>query len=80
MNLHKQQKRPSGRYLRAKCWQDLNQVTNGLSVWNEPNGISAAEEYETRLTAIWQTYQGRVKSMYQQEFRWRDERFWATAQ
>ena len=37
MNRHKRHKRPTGHYLRAKCGQDLNQVANGLIVWNQPN-------------------------------------------
>ena len=36
MNRHNRQKRPNGRYLRAKCGQNLNQVANGLIVWNQP--------------------------------------------
>src|ERR1700691_2727452 len=41
MNRHNRQKRPTGRYLRAKCGQNLNQVANGLIVWNQPNISSA---------------------------------------
>jgi len=37
MNRHNRQKRPNGRYLRAKCGQNYNQVANGLIVWNQPN-------------------------------------------
>jgi integrase len=37
MNRHNRQKRPTGRYLRAKCGQNYNQVANGLIVWNQPN-------------------------------------------
>ena len=37
MNRHNRQKRPNGRYLRAKCGQNSNQVANGLIVWNQPN-------------------------------------------
>jgi hypothetical protein len=37
MNLHNRQKRPKGRYLRAKCGQNLNQVAKGLIVWNQPS-------------------------------------------
>jgi hypothetical protein len=33
MNRHDRQKRPTGRYLLAKCGQNLNQVANGLIVW-----------------------------------------------
>jgi len=33
---HNRQKRPTGRYLRAKCGQNYNQVANGLIVWNQP--------------------------------------------
>ena len=36
MNRHNRQKRPAGRYLRAKCGQNYNQVANGLIVWNQP--------------------------------------------
>jgi hypothetical protein len=36
MNRHNRQKRPNGRYLRAKCGQNLNQVAKGLIVWNQP--------------------------------------------
>jgi hypothetical protein len=35
-NRHNRQKRPNRRYLRAKCGQNLNQVANGLIVWNQP--------------------------------------------
>ena len=35
-NRHNRQKRPTGRYLRAKCGQNTNQVANGLIVWNQP--------------------------------------------
>ena len=41
MNRHNRQKRPNGHYLRAKCGQHLNQVANGLIVWNQPNITSA---------------------------------------
>jgi len=37
MNRHNRQKRPNGRYLRAKCGQNLNQVANRLIVWNQPD-------------------------------------------
>jgi hypothetical protein len=37
MNRHNRQKRPTGRYLRAKCGQNYNQVANGLIVWNQPS-------------------------------------------
>jgi hypothetical protein len=36
MNRHNRQKRPTGRYLRAKCGQNYNQVAKGLIVWNQP--------------------------------------------
>ena len=36
MNRHNRQKRPNGRYVRAKCGQNLNQVAKGLIVWNQP--------------------------------------------
>jgi hypothetical protein len=36
-NRHNRQKRPAGRYLRAKCGQNYNQVANGLIVWNQPS-------------------------------------------
>ena len=36
-NRHNRQKRPTGRYLRAKCGQNHNQVANGLIVWNQPS-------------------------------------------
>ena len=36
MNRHNRQKRPTGRYLRAKCGQNLNQVAKGLIVWDQP--------------------------------------------
>ena len=36
-NRHNRQKRPTGRYLRAKCGQNYNQVANGLIVWNQPS-------------------------------------------
>jgi hypothetical protein len=36
MNRHNRQKRSTGRYLRAKCGQNYNQVANGLIVWNQP--------------------------------------------
>jgi ribosomal protein S27E len=35
MNRHTRQNRPNGRYLRAKCGQNYNQVANGLIVWNQ---------------------------------------------
>ena len=41
MNRHNRQKRPTGRYLRAKCGQNLNQVAKGLIVWNQPSISSA---------------------------------------
>jgi len=55
-------------------------VLAGRAILQELSGIPANEEYETKLTAIWQTYQGRVKSMYRQENRWPEEQFWANAQ
>jgi len=33
---YSRQKRPNGRYLRAKCGQNFNQVANGLVVWIQP--------------------------------------------
>jgi hypothetical protein len=47
MNRHNRQKRPTGRYLRAKCGQNLNQVANGLIVWNQPNISSALHSVPT---------------------------------
>jgi hypothetical protein len=44
MNRHNRQKRPNGRYLRAKCGQNLNQVANGLIVWNQPKFLNYAAE------------------------------------
>jgi hypothetical protein len=31
----------NGRYLRAKCGQNYNQVAKGPIVWNQPNNTSA---------------------------------------
>jgi hypothetical protein len=47
MNRHNRQKRPNGRYLRAKCGQNLNQVAKGLIVWNQPNLSSALHSVPT---------------------------------
>jgi flavin-dependent dehydrogenase len=49
------------------------------AVLKELSGIPATEEYESKLTAIWHTYQGRAMSIYREESRWPDEQFWATA-
>src|ERR1022692_4022982 len=47
MNRHNRQKRPNGRYLRAKCGQNLNQVAKGLIVWNQPNLSSTLHSVPT---------------------------------
>jgi hypothetical protein len=44
MNRHNRQKRPNGRYLRAKCGQNYNQVAKGLIVWNQPKFLNYAAE------------------------------------
>jgi hypothetical protein len=36
MDRNNRQRWPNGRYLRAKCGQNLNQVAKGLIVWNQP--------------------------------------------
>jgi transposase len=52
MNRHDRQKRPTGRYLLAKCGQNLYQVANGLIVWNHPRISGDRMEYHhyARLT------------------------------